>query len=160
MHNESIDRKTVSGHTSASDHISASGNPLAHPHTIPATHLRTVSDAFAWAERLWGDESPAARGLLAFDEGQRQGTMLVTRGRRPGNIRIDAQFRDRNATYTQLSAEVREGWMRDIAKPNPGRHPSRYSYSASYSHLLDTLLEVSRLPNQRTVRVEHLRKSA
>jgi hypothetical protein len=112
-----------------------------------------VSNAFGWAERLWGDESPAARGLFAFDERQRQGTMLVTRGRRPGNIRIDAQFSDRDRTYTEISAEVREGWIRDIA-------PGGISYGASYNALLDTLLEIALLPNQRTVRMERLRKTA
>jgi hypothetical protein len=85
--------------------------------------------------------------------------MLVTRGRRPGNIRIDAQFRERE-TYTELSAEVREGWMRDIAGPGVCRDARSVRYSASYSALLDTLLEISLLPNQRTVRVEQLRKSA
>jgi len=123
------------------------------PQHVPAVRHQTVSDAFTWAERLWGDESPSARGLFAFDLDQRQGTMLVTRGSRPGNICIDAQFSDRNQTYTELRAEVREGWMRDIAGANP-------RYVDSYNVLLDTLLEIALLPNQRTVRVEQLRKSA
>jgi hypothetical protein len=55
--------------------------------------------------------------------------------------------------YTELSAEVREGWMRDVAGPD-------INYSASYNALLDRLLEIAVLPNQRTVKVEQLRKSA
>ena len=127
---------------------SFSDSPIIHVSQHPS-----VSDAFAWAERLWGDESPAARGLFAFDEADRQGTMLVTRGRRPGNIRIDAQFSDKDDTYTELSAEVREGWMRDAAAGESG-------YGASYNALLDLLLEIALLPNQRTVRVGRLRRSA
>ncbi len=134
-------------------HSSDPKNSFGEPLFLPVGRRQTVSGAFAWAERLWGDESPAARGLFAFDESQRQGTMLVTRGSRPGNIRIDAQFSDRDRTYTELTAEVREGWMRDIAG-------AEINYGASYNALLDRLLEIAVLPNQRTVKVERLRKTA
>jgi hypothetical protein len=105
-----------------------------------------------WHERHWDRHSPAHRGFVTFAGHMREGTIFVTPSARPGNVHIDLQFADPEHDYRLLSADVREGWLRNVAMTALG--------SWSYDRIVDALLEVAALPNQRTVRVEDQRLSA
>jgi hypothetical protein len=113
---------------------------------------RRVSDSDAWIERHWGAHSPTQRGLVAFSDPLREGTIMVTPSPRGGSVRVDLQFAETARGYTSLAAVVREGWLRDVAMAERGEW--------SYGRLVDALLEVAALPNQRTVRMESQRLSA
>lgn len=111
-----------------------------------------VSDSRAWAGREWWQGSPARGGSVAFAGQARQGTIMVTPIRRRGIVRVDLQFADPRDGYVQITAEVREGWLRDTATAGTG--------TLSYERIADALLEIAALPNQRTVRVGRVRLSA
>jgi hypothetical protein len=113
---------------------------------------RRVSDFEAWTERHWGTQSPTQRGIVTFSDRRREGTIMVTPAARGGTVRVDLQFAEPARGYTSLAAVVREGWMRDVAMAERGEW--------SCCRLVDALLEVAALPNQRTVRMERQRLSA
>ena len=123
------------------------GQPTATPGVV-----HRLSATTAWQDRQWDRCSPAQRGFVAFSGQMREGTMMVTPSNRPGSLHIDLQFADAAHAYTALSAVVREGWLRDVAMAERGEW--------SYGRLVDALLEVAALPNQRTVRMECQRLSA
>jgi hypothetical protein len=116
----------------------------------PPAHRRSAFEG--WYERGWDRGSPADRGFVTFAGHMREGTILVTQSSRPGNVHIDLQFADPSHHYRMLTADVREGWLRNVAMTAPG--------AWSYDRIVDALLEVAALPNQRTVRVEEQRLSA
>jgi hypothetical protein len=116
----------------------------------PPPHRLSAFDG--WNERRWDRDSPADRGFVTFAGHMREGTILVTHSARPGNVHIDLQYADPSHEYRLVTADVREGWLRNVAMTAPG--------AWSYDRIVDALLEVAALPNQRTVRVEGQRLSA
>jgi len=92
----------------------------------------------------------ALRGVVGFERDGSPGTLTVTEGDAGGFVRLNVYYRENGAAVIRdvhLEAEVREGWLKQIA-------PASAPRSAQAAAIAATLAEIAAVPGQHSVRME------
>ena len=121
--------------------------PLSHGHPEnPLVRSSSLDTALRSDRTAVG----ALRGVVGFERNGASGTLTVTEGDGDGFVRLNVYYReDRTAVIrdVHLEAEVREGWMKQIA-------PATETRAAQAVSIVASLEEIAAIPGQQSVRVE------